>query len=173
MLTSPLDCQFIISDYVLAFDKFSLDKKRVSRLIFNGLQGYMLNYHQDAKSNVYWIGHKGLEKIMNCDYTIFTYQYFTLSKINFPEPEDSLWNQEMRREILSVKVNKLFSDLNSHQFVLFNHMLDFIEMATISTQEYDDMERSFKHKVKELESYGIRNVEALLKRRVALVIINE
>ena len=73
----------------------------------------------------------------------------------------------MRREILSVKVDKLFADLNSHQFEQFTQMLDFIEMATISTQEFDDLERSFKHKVKELELHGIRNLEGLIKRKIA------
>lgn len=39
----------------------------------------------------------------------------------------------MRREVVSVKVGQLISDLNSLQFEMFSNMLDFVEMATIST----------------------------------------
>jgi hypothetical protein len=75
----------------------------------------------------------------------------------------------MRREVLSVKVGSLFSDLNAHQFDAFNNMLDFVEMATISTQEFEDMERSYRHKVQELEYHGARNIEALIKKRLGEV----
>jgi hypothetical protein len=87
VLTSPHDCQFIMSEFTLPFDKFSIDKKRLSRMVFNGLECYILNWMLDAKTKVRWLERKGFEKIIHSDYATFMYQDFTLkeSEIDFTE----------------------------------------------------------------------------------------
>ncbi len=58
--------------------------------------------------------------------------------IDFTKPNEStmnvhLWNSELRREVLSIKSGQLSAFINNRQFEIFVNILDFIEMATMSS----------------------------------------
>jgi hypothetical protein len=130
-----------MTEYTLPFDKFKVDRKIVTKFIFNILDTFVLIPTLDAKSTVKWLQEaSAFEKIIHCDYALFLLQHFTmkqndldLTKPNFLTKDVHLWNQELRREVLSIKSGLLECSLNNRQLDIFLNTLDFIEMATMST----------------------------------------
>ncbi|CAD8106192.1 unnamed protein product [Paramecium sonneborni] len=175
ILTSPKDCQIIMSEYILPFDSLEIDKKIVTKLIFNGLDCQVLQKHLDAKQTVRFLN-QDYEKIVKCDYALFQIQNYqlrenardfteisSLNKKNNP----NYWNQELRRPIVQVKVGQLNATMKKYQLDQFLDMLTFMEMAVTTKNEFENKERFYRNKLKELNQYGSKQIDQLIKKKIS------
>ncbi|KAM3127261.1 hypothetical protein pb186bvf_020629 [Paramecium bursaria] len=175
VLSSPSDCQVIITDYLLPFDQFEIDKKRIIKLIFNGLDSHIMRPILDARIQVKFLG-QDYDKVLSCDYAIFQLQTFSMKEnpLDFTEllQQDNnydplYWNQELRREVAQVKIGQMQANYTRQQIEKFLDMINFLEMATISKKEIEDKERVVRNKLKDLNQYGSKTIEQLIKKKIA------
>ncbi|CAD8095313.1 unnamed protein product [Paramecium primaurelia] len=176
ILTSPKDCQIIMSEYILPFDNLEIDKKLVTKLIFNGLDCQVLQKHLDAKQTVRFTS-QDYEKIIKCDYALFQIQSYQLrenirdfteiSSSNSKKHNPNYWNQELRRPIVQVKVGQLNATMKKYQLDQFLDMVTFMEMAVTTKNEFENKERFFRNKLKELNQYGIKQLDQMIKKKIS------
>ncbi|CAK93873.1 unnamed protein product (macronuclear) [Paramecium tetraurelia] len=176
ILTSPKDCQIIMSEYILPFDSQEIDKKLVTKLIFNGLDCQVLQKHLDAKQTVRFTS-QDYEKIIKCDYALFQIQSYQrrenvrdfteISSQNCDKHNPNYWNQELRRPIVQVKVGQLNATMKKYQLDQFLDMLTFLEMAVTTKNEFENKERFYRNKLKELNQYGIKQIDQLIKKKIS------
>ncbi|CAK93669.1 unnamed protein product (macronuclear) [Paramecium tetraurelia] len=176
ILTSPKDCQIIMSEYILPFDSQEIDKKLVTKLIFNGLDCQVLQKHLDAKQTVRFTS-QDYEKIIKCDYALFQIQSYQLrentrdfteiSSSNNKKHNPNYWNQELRRPIVQVKVGQLNATMKKYQLDQFLDMVTFMEMAVTTKNEFENKERFCRNKLKELNQYGLKQLDQMIKKKIS------